>query len=97
MRFLFTQIGIEDCECQDHKDLAHVHNLVPMYWEKKDGSDSKFSSAGVNTWLPEAGKPMKSSLTGTISEMAKLRTETTTIYVKAVLRENKISANCDVR
>lgn len=97
MEFLFTQIGIEDCECQDHKDLAHVHNLVPMYWEKKDGFDSKFSSAGVTTWLPEAGKPVETSLTGTIPEMTRLRSETTTIYVKAVLREKQILANCNVR
>lgn len=97
MGLLLAQIGIEDCECQDHKDLAHVHNLVPMYWERKDGSDNSFSSAGVNTWLPEAGKPVENSLTGTIPEMTRLRTETTTIYVKAVLREKQVAANCDVR
>lgn len=93
----FAQIGIEDCECQDHKDLAHVHNLVPMYWEKKDSSDSRFSSSGVTAWLPEAGKPMETSLKGTVTEMARLRAETTPIYVKAVLRESKIRANCDIR
>ncbi|XP_011137836.1 maltase A2 isoform X2 [Harpegnathos saltator] len=95
--FYGDEIGIEDCECQDHKDLAHVHNLVPMYWERKDGSDSRFSSVGVSTWLPEAGKPLETSLTGVIPEMARLRTETTTIYVKAVLREKQIAANCDVK
>lgn len=91
------QIGIEDCECQDHKDLAHVHNLVPMYWEKNDSSDRKFSSSGVTTWLPEAEKPIKTSLEGAITEMARLRTETTPIYVKAVLRESQVMANCNVR
>ncbi|XP_032671388.1 maltase A2-like isoform X3 [Odontomachus brunneus] len=95
--FYGDEIGIEDCECRDHKDLAHVHNLVPMYWEKKDGSDSKFSSAGVTTWLPEAGKPAETSLTGTIPKMTRLRSETTTIYVKAVLREKEVLANCNVR
>nr|XP_012224804.1 PREDICTED: maltase A2-like isoform X1 [Linepithema humile] len=94
--FYGDEIGIEDCECQDHKDLAHVHNLVPMYWEKKDG-DSSFSSIGITTWLPEAEKPVETSLKGTVSAMAKLRMETTPIYVKAVLRDNQISANCDIR
>lgn len=93
----FTQIGIEDCECQDHKDLAHVHNLVPMYWEKKDSPGSSFSSLGITTWLPEAGKPMETSLMGTVREMARLRAKTTPIYVKTVLREGQIKANCDVR
>ncbi|XP_072760588.1 uncharacterized protein [Anoplolepis gracilipes] len=92
-----TFIGIEDCECQDHKDLAHVHNLVPMYWEKKDSASSSFSPLGITTWLPEAEKPMETSLTGTIKEMARLRTETTPIYVKAVLREGQSKANCGVR
>lgn len=95
--FYGDEIGIEDCECQDHKDLAHVHNLVPMYWEKKDSPGSSFSSLGITTWLPEAGKPMETSLIGTVREMARLRAETTPIYVKTVLREGQIKANCDVR
>ncbi|XP_072760582.1 maltase A2 isoform X1 [Anoplolepis gracilipes] len=95
--FYGDEIGIEDCECQDHKDLAHVHNLVPMYWEKKDSASSSFSPLGITTWLPEAEKPMETSLTGTIKEMARLRTETTPIYVKAVLREGQSKANCGVR
>lgn len=93
----FIQIGIEDCECQDHKDLAHVHNLVPMYWEKKNSPGNSFSSLGITTWLPEARKPIETSLIGTVEEMARLRAETTPIYVKAVLREGQIKANCDVR
>ncbi|XP_020287809.1 maltase A2-like isoform X2 [Pseudomyrmex gracilis] len=95
--FYGDEIGIEDCECQDHKDLAHVHNLVPMYWEKKDNSDSSFSPMGITTWLPEARKPTETMLKGAITQMTRLRTETTPIYVKAVLRENQITANCDVR
>ncbi|XP_070168495.1 alpha-amylase 3 isoform X2 [Polyergus mexicanus] len=95
--FYGDEIGIKDCECQDHKDLAHVHNLVPMYWEKKDSPGSSFSSLGITTWLPEAEKPMETSLIGTVREMARLRAETTPIYVKAVLREGQIKANCDVR
>lgn len=96
--FYGDEIGIEDCECRDHKDLAHVHNLVPMYWEKEaDGSGSSFSPSGVTAWLPEAGKPMKTSLKNTIAEMTRLRMEATPVYVKAVLRDSQIAANCDVR
>ncbi|KAL6417394.1 hypothetical protein ACFW04_012786 [Cataglyphis niger] len=72
--FYGNEIGIEGYECQDHKDLAHVHNLVPMYWKKKN-------SPGSNT----------------VEEMARLRAETTSNYVKAVLREGQIKTNCDVR
>lgn len=95
--FYGDEIGIVDCECEDHKDLAHLHNLPPMYWEKKDGSDYTFASIGVAAWLPEAAKPLETSLIGTIAEMATLRSRTTPIYVKAVMKENQIVANCDIR
>ncbi|KAK1128363.1 hypothetical protein K0M31_002827 [Melipona bicolor] len=95
--FYGDEIGILDCECEDHKDLAHVHNLAPMYWEEVDGSDFKFASIGVTAWLPESAKPLESSLIGTIAEMAALRSETTPIYAKAVLKENQVLANCDIR
>lgn len=74
-----------------------MHNLVPMYWEKKDGFGSTFSPLGVTTWLPEAGKPMETSLKNTVTKMVKLRKETTPIYIKTVLRESQSTANCDVR
>ncbi|XP_017883359.1 maltase A2-like isoform X2 [Ceratina calcarata] len=95
--FYGDEIGITDCECEDHKDLDHVHNLAPMYWEKIDGSDFKFASIGVTAWLPEATKPLDTSLLGTIAEMAALRSETTPIYVKSALKEKKMIANCDIR
>lgn len=95
--FYGDEIGIEDCECRDHKDLAHVHNLVPMYWEKEDHSSSSFSPSGVTTWLPEAGKPMETSLKSTVTEMTRLRMNATPVYIKAVLRESQLTANCDVR
>ncbi|XP_070519930.1 alpha-amylase 3 isoform X2 [Cardiocondyla obscurior] len=95
--FYGDEIGIKDCECWDHKDLAHVHNLVPMFWEKERGSGSSFSTSGITAWLPEAEKPKEASLKSTIKEMVKLRMEATPVYVKAVLRENQITANCDVR
>lgn len=74
-----------------------MHNLVPMYWEKEDGSGNSFSPLGVTAWLPEAGKPMEINLKNTITEMVRLRMEATPIYVKAVLRESQVTANCDVR
>ncbi|XP_031847124.1 maltase A2 isoform X2 [Nomia melanderi] len=95
--FYGDEIGILDCECEDHKDLSHVHNLPPMYWDPNDGSGHKFATMGVTTWIPEADKPLETSLVGTIAEMARLRYETTPIYVKAVLKENQVLANCDVR
>lgn len=95
--FYGDEIGIVDCACDDHKDLAHLHNLPPMYWEKKDGSDNTFASIGVAAWLPEAAKPLETSLIGSIAEMAALRSQTTPIYVKAVMKETQVVANCDIR
>ncbi|XP_006608788.1 maltase A2-like isoform X3 [Apis dorsata] len=95
--FYGDEIGIMDCECEDHKDLAHVHNLPPMYWDGIGNSDIKFASIGVTAWLPESTKPLETSLFGTIAEMITLRSETTPIYVKAVLKENQVLANCDIR
>ncbi|KZC10081.1 Neutral and basic amino acid transport protein rBAT [Dufourea novaeangliae] len=94
--FYGDEIGILDCECEDHKDLAHVHNLAPMYWGPNDGSDNRFASIGVTAWLPEAKQPLETSLMGNIAEMARLRSETTPIYVKAVLKDNQVLANCDI-
>lgn len=74
-----------------------MHNLAPMYWEKKDGLDDKFASVGVTAWLPEASKPLETSLIGTIAEMVKLRSNTPTIYVKAISKDNDVVANCDIR
>ncbi|KAG7203372.1 hypothetical protein KM043_013446 [Ampulex compressa] len=95
--FYGDEIGIPDCKCKDHQDLMHVHNLVPMYWERKDEFDHEFGSTGTNAWLPEATKPVESSLVGSIPEMADLRAHTTSIYVKTVLKTNKLTANCGVR
>ncbi|XP_043488838.1 maltase A2-like isoform X1 [Polistes fuscatus] len=95
--FYGDEKGIIDCECEDHQDLAHLHNLAPMHWEKKDGLDDKFTSVGVTAWLPEASKPLETSLTGTIAEMTKLRSDTPPIYVKAIAKDNGVTANCDIR
>ncbi|XP_014612260.1 PREDICTED: maltase A2-like isoform X1 [Polistes canadensis] len=95
--FYGDEKGIIDCECEDHQDLEHLHNLAPMYWEKKDGLDDKFTSIGVTAWLPEASKPLETSLIGTIAEMTKLRSDTPPIYVKAIAKDNGVIANCDIR
>lgn len=94
--FYGDEIGISDCECEDHKDLAHVHNVPPMYWDKNNELGIKFTSLPT-AWLPEAAKPIETSLSGTIAEMAHLRSQTTPIYVKAVLKQNQVLANCDIR
>ncbi|XP_076647136.1 maltase A2 isoform X1 [Halictus rubicundus] len=95
--FYGDEIGMSDCECEDHKDLRHVHNVPPMNWDSIDGGSHKFASTGAMAWLPEAAKPLQTILAGTIPEMVKLRSETTPIYVKAVMKENQVLANCDIR
>ena len=86
-----------DCGCEDHQDLDHVHNLVPMFWNETDGSGDKFSSDGVIPWLPNNFQPLETNLVGTVAKMAKLRSETTPIYVKSVMKDKSIAANCEVR
>ena len=67
-----------------------------MYWEESDGSSDKFSSFKL-PWISEAQASVPTSLTGTIAKMAKLRKQTTSIYVKALLKDNKPKANCNIR
>ncbi|XP_076749297.1 maltase A1 isoform X2 [Xylocopa sonorina] len=95
--FYGDEVGITDCECEDHKDLSHVHNLAPMYWDESNSSNIKFTSVAAVAWLPTVTKPLETSLVGTISKMAALRSKTTPIYVKAVSDEYQVLANCNIR
>ncbi|XP_015608416.1 neutral and basic amino acid transport protein rBAT isoform X2 [Cephus cinctus] len=95
--FYGDEIGLMDCDCKDHQDLAHVHNLVPMLWDSRDGSGVKFSSHGTIPWLTGSTKSSETTLTGTISEMAKLRHVTPGLYVKAIYKDTNGTVNCDVR
>ncbi|XP_023289386.1 neutral and basic amino acid transport protein rBAT isoform X2 [Orussus abietinus] len=95
--FYGDEIGMVDCNCEDHQDLKDLHNLTPMFWDKTDGVADKFSTNGVFAWLSEPTAPTETSLIGAVAKMVKLRSETPTIYVKAVYKDNKAAANCDIR
>lgn len=85
-----------DCDCKDHQDIEHVHNLAPMYWNDTENNE-KFSSGGVIPWLPNEFEPVQTSLIGNIAEMAKLRTQTTPIYVRSVVKDGIVTPNIEVR
>lgn len=69
-----------------------------MYWDKiNNDSDKLFTSNNASPWLSEGSQSTKSDMDGTISKMAKLRADSTPIYISAVLKDNKLTANCDVR
>lgn len=95
--FYGDEVGMVDCDCEDHQDLPHVHNLAPLFWDKIDSSEDKFSSGNVMPWLPGPTVLPKTSLTGTVAEMAKLRIRTTQIYVNAVYKDTQVTTNCDIR
>ena len=89
-----------DCNCSDHLDEEHVHNLSPMHWEKKDelknGLSDKFSNFAL-PWLAETSVSIETSLEGAIKNMTSLRKSTPPIYVRASIKNNKIKANCEIR
>lgn len=91
------QIGMTNCDCKDHQDLEHLHNLSPMYWEGVAGSTENFTSQGVIPWLPFSLQPIKSDMDRAVPEMAKLRRATTSILLEAALKHDSITANCGIR
>ncbi|XP_043470087.1 maltase A2-like isoform X2 [Leptopilina heterotoma] len=98
--FYGDEKGILECDCPEHADLEHVHNLTPMHWDKSDainsGANEKFSSYQI-PWLSKSNDPIETNLRDAISNMTSIRKETPTIYVKSVINNNKPKANCDVR
>lgn len=86
-----------NCDCKDHRDIDHVHNLVPMYWEGVASSKENFSSHGVIPWLPISAAPTESDMAGAVVEMSKLRQTAAPIFVEAALKHHRVTANCGVR
>ncbi|XP_051175305.1 neutral and basic amino acid transport protein rBAT-like isoform X2 [Leptopilina boulardi] len=99
--FYGDEKGLLECDCPDHADLEHVHNLMPMRWDKNDvinddGASENFSSFQF-PWLSKSNDPIETNLDDAISNMTSIRRETPTIYVKALITNDKPKANCDVR
>lgn len=86
-----------DCECEDHRDLLHVHNLPPMSWDLINNSGEKFTSHGVMPWLPNTGQPVLTNIKDAVSKMAHLRQTISTIVVDSAVKHGHSVANCDVR
>ncbi|XP_044021370.1 neutral and basic amino acid transport protein rBAT-like isoform X2 [Aphidius gifuensis] len=95
--FYGDEIGMVDCECEDHRDLLHVHNLPPMSWDLINNSGEKFSSHGVMPWLPNTGQPVLTNIKDAVKKMAHLRQTISTIVVDSAFKHGHSVANCDVR
>jgi hypothetical protein len=68
-----------------------------MIWENQNGIEQTWQKPLIAPWMSESAKPATTNLTGLLPDMAKLRSETTPIYVKAVLKNNEPMANSDIR
>lgn len=90
---------MDECICEDHRDLDYLHNLSPMAWENVPGTIEKFASDGVIPWLPKASVPVLASnyMQNVIIEMSKLREYSAPIFVETALKHDRIRVNCDVR
>ncbi|XP_012254372.2 neutral and basic amino acid transport protein rBAT-like isoform X2 [Athalia rosae] len=95
--FYGDEIGMVDCDCEDHRDLEHVHNLMPMLWEGATDKGDGFSSTGAIHWLLGSTESIKTTLVGAIRAMSKLRSETPTIYMNGVYKDHQINGNCEIR
>ncbi|XP_046591954.1 maltase A2 isoform X1 [Neodiprion lecontei] len=93
--FYGDEIGMLNCDSEDHQDIKHVHNLSPMDWEEVTDGD-KFCS-DIIPWLPKPPKPVKTTLVGAIRAMARLRSQVPTIYINAVYKDHQINGNCGIR
>ena len=87
---------MKECDCKDHQDLNHLHNLAPMYWGAISNSDEKFSTH-FPPWLPFSSPPTETDMVGSVAAMAKLRNETASIFVEAALKHDRIAPNYGVR
>lgn len=71
-----------------------------MLWDKNDafsdGASEKFSTYQY-PWISESNDPIETNLQDAILNMTSIRKNTPTIYVKALIKDNKPKANCDVR
>lgn len=86
-----------DCECDDHRDLLHVHNLPPMAWNLVKNTSEKFSSHGVLPWLPITGQPVTTNMADAVLQMAKLRQTIPPILADAAVKHDHLGVNCAVR
>ncbi|XP_058809476.1 neutral and basic amino acid transport protein rBAT-like [Phymastichus coffea] len=71
------------------------YQLAFMNWLHTINNDDKKPAS--KTWMPTSAEPAVPNLNSLIHEMAKLREETPSIYVKSVVKHNEAQANCDVR
>lgn len=94
---MFMQIGMLNSESKSHGNSAQLNQLVPMRWDNQNSDDETFSKPTTAPWIPGSAKPVATNLTGLLPELSKLRSETTSIYVKAVIKNEQPVANGDVR
>ncbi|XP_011500070.1 PREDICTED: neutral and basic amino acid transport protein rBAT-like [Ceratosolen solmsi marchali] len=95
--FYGDEIGLLNSNSKKYSHLSHLYNLVPMIWDNQNSIDETLPKYLIVPWMPESDKPATTNLTGLLPNMAKLRSETTPIYVKAVLKNEEPMANSDIR
>uniref|UniRef100_A0AAG5DSG2 Glycosyl hydrolase family 13 catalytic domain-containing protein n=1 Tax=Anopheles atroparvus TaxID=41427 RepID=A0AAG5DSG2_ANOAO len=93
--FYGDEISLEEAHdpTGEHGDSQHLHHLATMVW---DGSQNQFTSRGSLPWLPRSASASLHHLDYVIEAIA-LRKRSPSIYLNAVVKEEKVLPNADVK
>lgn len=89
--FYGDEISLQEVHDQDHNDVKHMHQLAPMKWSK---DNTAFTTSGIIPWLPYAKADTNSDiLERLISNMTKFRSDTPSIYMSSIWKDNENLSN----
>lgn len=93
--FYGDEIALEEAHdpTGEHADTQHLHHLTAMAWS---GSQNQFTGRGTLPWLPKSASASFHHL-DIVLEMIALRKRSPSIYLNAVIKEEQILPNTDVK
>ncbi|ETN65031.1 hypothetical protein AND_003203 [Anopheles darlingi] len=93
--FYGDEIALEEAHDpkDEHGDTKHLHHLAGMVW---DSAQNQFTSRGTLPWLPRSASASLHHLDYVIEAIA-LRKRSPSIYLNAVVKEDKVLPNADIK
>lgn len=93
--FYGDEIALEEAHdpTGEHEETQHLHNLPAMSWS---GSQNQFTGRGTLPWLPKSGATSFHHL-DIVIDMIGLRKRSPSIYLKAVVKEDQVLPNAEVK
>ncbi|XP_058057830.1 neutral and basic amino acid transport protein rBAT-like [Anopheles bellator] len=93
--FYGDEIALEEAHdpADEHGDTRHLHHLAGMVW---DSAQNQFTSRGTLPWLPRSASASLHHLDYVIEAIA-LRRRSPSIYLNAVVKEQQVLPNADVK